>query len=346
MDTQTLQIQKSVSLRRFSYTSFLSLLWVVLVSGILTLSCGNLQELIGLKEKEEPIPKEVSETAKGLMELFQEVFEAPDPANADKPGMNVYWDQQNVKLVLQFQSYVADPTAPSIAITGTYSITITNINPYTISISGSVSVTNYTYKTVGMEGTFRFPGTSPQSGEPSVSGTFKVDSKSYDLSKVYASIDWDDGNGGGTPSPTNPAPPTSPSYPSTFTPAPADVRGKVFYLCGSRPYSSTTYNTVLHVGDRVQFNSTGQECTIFLGNPAGIKTYIHCQENFNGTESVTSCELYDTTALFSLVHFFMKYSGLDIYALGQLYGEPEMTYYYFHVIPTYSGPFPTDNFYP
>ncbi len=329
MHSPSPQNRKSYSLRRFPYTGFLRLFWILLTGCVLLLSCGNLQELIGLKEKEEPIPADVSETAKGMMELFQGVFEAPDPANADKPGMNVEWEQPNVKLVIQFQSYAADPTAPTITITGTYTITVTSTNPYTITIAGSVSVANYTYKTVEMNGTFQFPGTSPQSGDPTVSGSFKVDGKSYDLKKVYESIDWDDDGGGSI----------TQTYPNFFIPAPPEIRGKYFYLCGSRPFDTTECDTVTHRGDYIGFDPSGQECKL-MGKWEGIYAWVNFEE-YPGKYCVY---IYRTSDFNCLGSFNLQCSPDYLYIAGNFYGETLPTYYFLHITPDYSGPFPTENF--
>lgn len=55
---------------RRNQTESMILIWIpVVVFSILLLSCGNLQELIGLKEEEDSLPKEVIESAKGFFEL-------------------------------------------------------------------------------------------------------------------------------------------------------------------------------------------------------------------------------------------------------------------------------------
>lgn len=318
---------------RRNQTESMFLIWIpVVVFSILLLSCGNLQELIGLKEEEDSLPKEVIESAKSFFELTHTILAAPDPALADKTGLDVYWEQENVKLVLQFNGFQPDPENPSVTLSGTVTITWKKQNPVTLTMSGSITVTNYTYKTIEINGDFGFSGSLAEKPS-SVSGSYRTDGKSYDLKKVFDSIKWDEEEGaGGTP--------YVQTYPPSFWPAPSAVWNKVFYLCGSRPYSSTEYDTLSHRGEHLDFNSNGQECRLYIGAHNGRRVYVNC-EAYPGFSCLY---LYDVSDVTYISGFKMQYSTEYLYVCGIFYQEEVPTYYYFHINPQYMGPFPTDNF--
>ncbi len=148
---------------------------------------------------------------------------------------------------------------------------------------------------------------------------------------------------------------TSPPYPPTegypFYPeyaAPSALWNKTFYLVGSRLIHSANYDTVSHRGDRITFNSNGQECTFNLESYPNITAYIGVEDYNTGTMTVKWWDIRKkdspTEHLLEPPPLF-TYGSDYLYVEARLYGESEVMYYYFHTNPNYEGPFPTYEFF-
>jgi hypothetical protein len=188
-------------------------LLLLLIIATLVFSCDGITSLLGGEDDKPSIPEDILELADGIFSLIGMVFEteADDPTldTTYPSGMTVAWVTPDVALKITLTNFSPPDDTSGVIANGSITLTLTSTSPYTITLSGTINMSNYTYSSVVLNGTAVWaadqePGDdSPQS----VTGTFTVDGKAYSLADIFAAIeDGDDGGGGGTTITATPLP--------------------------------------------------------------------------------------------------------------------------------------------
>ncbi|HCM26862.1 MAG TPA: hypothetical protein DIC34_10020 [Treponema sp.] len=174
-------------------------------------SCSFIQSLIGSligSDDKKPVPSkpptEAVELADGVFGLIGMIFESPesDPTLAQgyyPAGMSVAWITPDTALRITLENFTPPDDPGGLVANGEIDLTQTNADPFTISIAGSIILTNHFYGTASLNGNAVWAaGTGPGDAEPqSVTGTFTVDGKDWAIADLLAAMD-DDGGDGGT----------------------------------------------------------------------------------------------------------------------------------------------------
>lgn len=133
---------------------FAALLTLIL-SVLMILSCGGI--LSGGGDDTSVIPEEVLNLAGGVFDLIGSVFESDYSDPTDDPtypaGMTVSWITEPTVLNLAFSGFTPpdDPGGP--VVNGSITLAQTGSSPITMSLSGTLSITNYTYSSVSLSAT-------------------------------------------------------------------------------------------------------------------------------------------------------------------------------------------------
>jgi hypothetical protein len=189
---------------------FLSLL----VIAIFAVSCSGIESLIGIKDDKPSIPEDIVDLADGIFSLIGLVFEseADDPAldTTYPAGMTVTWVTPETVLRITLTNFSPPDDPGGIVANGSVTLSRTSTSPYTIAFTGSITITNYSYSSVALNGSAVWAaGQEPGDSEPaSVTGTFTVDGKAYSIADILDAIE---GGGGGGTAPTSVTP-----LPSSF----------------------------------------------------------------------------------------------------------------------------------
>ena len=165
------------------------------------------------------IPEDVVDVAAGVLDLIDMAMSGDDPPSGpdsdDYPdgyptGMSVAWtDTEHTTLRLTLSDFTPPEDDPP---TVNGSVTISDewtagSSTATMTVSGSLSMTNFDYSTCSIDATARFAADTAtgewiQDEPESVTGTFSLDGATYDFAAILDAIeemDHDDGDDGDEP---------------------------------------------------------------------------------------------------------------------------------------------------
>ncbi len=285
---------------------------LIILTTIMILSCTGADGILGLipsppsETSGTPvsIPKEVSSLADGIFSLIDMVFnsEASDPTldTTYPSGMTAAWIAPQTELRISLSNFA--PDTGETRVDGEIVLTQISQAPYTIDMAGTIDLTKHTYSKVlftgrGQWDTGKEPGTdSPKT----ITGTFTVDGKTYQLADVVAA----NSSSSTTAAPTAVAPAVFVPVPETFRTG-LGTFSQRFQSKASRAYPSAS-GAAWTQSESLGFDisADGARHAVYVNGAETAAGFIHWSETTNPKkidfwDSGKSILLYSYTVLTS-----------------------------------------------